>query len=557
MTIVHRHIILLLFILTETTVNHISEISSHGHCEGLKHHTSSISINISQMVGDNLQPHYNDDSECDTNSECDTDSECDSDSECHGDSDSECDSNDSNSESSCNSEFNEYDLASISHIDCEESDNLHDDIDIDSGMFESLYPGAICGAYCAIMELKSSYNLPFSTIDGILKLLQLLCPSNNKLPTSVYLLRKFFLQFQSHKTKLLYCSNCHQEVEEKCEKPECNESTEADVLIHLDITKQLKTILYRKCCCLSVYKNYYVNYFYIIIIVSHRLYLYSCIILGHWKDVQCFHSSSVLSESTALSHHPEFFSFSEHIGVALNTDGVSLFKSSKLSLWPVFLEIVNFGPSIRFRYDNVVICSVWIGRSKPNMHTLLKPILERLHQLDTLGFSFSSPEGVKTVRVRLLFGVFDLIAKSQVLNMKQFNGEYGCATCIHPGKHHGGSRVYLPRSYPLRTMASIKRAITEGTKIGKIIEGIKGVSSLYNYLHLVEAIPVDYMHCVLEGVTKSFLIAWTTSKFSGRPFSIRRHLHALDESLLKQTPPHEFTRAPRSVITELSHWKAS
>ncbi len=37
-------------------------------------------------------------------------------------------------------------------------------------------------------------------------------------------------------------------------------------------------------------------------------------------------------------------------------------------------------------------------------------------------FSFLSPEGIKTVRIKLLFGVFDLVAKAVVLNMKQFNG---------------------------------------------------------------------------------------------------------------------------------------
>ena len=122
-----------------------------------------------------------------------------------------------------------------------------------------------------------------------------------------------------------------------------------------------------------------------------------------------------------FSHNMEFFSYREHLGVILNTDGVSLFKSSQSTMWPVYLEIANFPPMIRFRHDNVIICGVWVGQSKPDMNILLKPILEDIDKMNTLGFSFCSPEGMKTIRVKLLFGVFYLVAKAKVLNMKQFN----------------------------------------------------------------------------------------------------------------------------------------
>ncbi len=81
------------------------------------------------------------------------------------------------------------------------------------------------------------------------------------------------------------------------------------------------------------------------------------------------------------------------------------------------------------------------------MHTLLSPILQRLDKLATIGFSFLSPEGWKTVRVKLLFGVFDLIAKAAVLNMKQFNGNHGCPTCLHPGERHNRTQTYPPSYY--------------------------------------------------------------------------------------------------------------
>ena len=221
----------------------------------------------------------------------------------------------------------------------------------------------------------------------------------------------------------------------------------------------------------------------------------------------------------------------------------------------MYLEIGNLPPPIRFRHDNVVICGIWVGQSKPDMDIMLKPILDKIDRFNKVGFNFSSPEGItKTVRLKLLFGVFDLVA---VLNMKQFNGVCGCPTCVHPGVHCG-SRVYLPGSqHPIRTVIGIEKAVCEGAQSGTIIEGIKGISPLHEYLNVVNGVPADYMHCVLEGVTKFLLTAWTTPKHSKEPFSIRRHLHEMDQTLLRQTPPHEFSRTPRSIIRDMSYWKAS
>ena len=81
-----------------------------------------------------------------------------------------------------------------------------------------------------------------------------------------------------------------------------------------------------------------------------------------------------------LSHAKEFFSSANHIGVIINTDGVALYKSSCVTMWPVYLEIANFSPFICFHRDNMVICALWVGSSKPDMNILLKPTLETINQ---------------------------------------------------------------------------------------------------------------------------------------------------------------------------------
>ena len=78
-------------------------------------------------------------------------------------------------------------------------------------MFEPLYPGAtltVCGAFCVIMQFCIANKLPYTGITDLLKLLSLLCPSPNQIPSSVYILKKFFEHFRpSHKHNKI-CIDC-------------------------------------------------------------------------------------------------------------------------------------------------------------------------------------------------------------------------------------------------------------------------------------------------------------------------------------------------------------
>ena len=72
--------------------------------------------------------------------------------------------------------------------------------------------------------------------------------------------------------------------------------------------------------------------------------------------------------------------------------------------------------------------------------------------------------------------------------------------------------IYLPGTdYPLRTHSSVVSDGIEAQEIGEAVNGIKGRSSLESIVDFVNGIPVDYMHCVLEGVTKKLLNMWITS----------------------------------------------
>lgn len=107
--------------------------------------------------------------------------------------------------------------------------------------------------------------------------------------------------------------------------------------------------------------------------------------------------------------------------------------------------INNLPPQVRINEENIVLCALWCGPRKPSMHLLLKPLMDMLDNLFTVSIEMSTPVGTKVIKAKLMFGVFDMPAKALVMEMKQFNEQYGCTTCFHPGKRlENRARVYLP-----------------------------------------------------------------------------------------------------------------
>ena len=89
------------------------------------------------------------------------------------------------------------------------------------------------------------------------------------------------------------------------------------------------------------------------------------------------------------------------------------------------------------------------------------------------------------MKVKLMFGVFDLVARPTVICTKQFNGEFGCPVCYHPGKRlPNGAWIYLPRDYSLRTHEDIIQDGTIVESTGNSVNGIVGVSPLANLLSM-------------------------------------------------------------------------
>uniref|UniRef100_A0A1X7UXS7 Uncharacterized protein n=1 Tax=Amphimedon queenslandica TaxID=400682 RepID=A0A1X7UXS7_AMPQE len=130
------------------------------------------------------------------------------------------------------------------------------------------------------------------------------------------------------------------------------------------------------------------------------------------------------------------------------------------------------------------------------MSIILQPVLKELHQRHCFRVEAKISGITKLISAKLLLSVFDLPAKAAVVNLKQFNGQYGCLCYANPAENvTPGLFVYLPSSQQHATDAEIG---------GESVYGVKGHSILSSAIDIVNGVPIDFMHAVLEGVTKYF-----------------------------------------------------
>ena len=98
-----------------------------------------------------------------------------------------------------------------------------------------------------------------------------------------------------------------------------------------------------------------------------------------------------------------FFKTKNNLALSIFTDGVPLFKSNKISLWPVLLQVLNLPPSIRFKAENIVMCGMWYGIKKPDMKLLLDPVVKTLEELYRDGFETQTSSGKMHMKAKLMF----------------------------------------------------------------------------------------------------------------------------------------------------------
>ncbi len=155
-----------------------------------------------------------------------------------------------------------------------------------------------------------------------------------------------------------------------------------------------------------------------------------------------------------------------------------------------------------------------------------------------------------------------------ISKLKQFNGEYGCGYCKHPGKPIpkikkdgtlGRDIRVFPLEFPLpekRSHETTLREAIEAVNSSCSVYGVKGPSILHLLpgFNLISGMIPDYMHCVLIGVVHQFVNLWIESPNTAYYW---KNPSKTDDILNKVKPPSDIRRIFRSLSQFFPLWKAS
>ena len=67
------------------------------------------------------------------------------------------------------------------------------------------------------------------------------------------------------------------------------------------------------------------------------------------------------------------------------------------------------------------------------------------------------------------------------------------------------TQAYLPGDFELHTHYAVVTAAEEDECKGEAVQGVIGTSPITSVIDLVDSVPVDYVHTVSEGVTRTLL----------------------------------------------------
>ena len=455
-------------------------------------------------------------------------------------------------ETNCNQNYSpeEFKMFNPNYVCQDDTDSSNENEKLFSNSRLSL------GSFMVLMiTFILKYSLTGEALGDLLKILDLMCPSENRLMKSILSFKKWFHHIKRPLKIHKYCTLCNIIVTEEdlvrnyCPNKLCGKVLDDSSLSHfieIPIIEQIKSFF----ACPTFYAD-----------TQYRFKRRK----KHPDSIEDIYDGEVYK---ALSQSGGFLENARNLSLLWNTDGIPCFKSSNMSLWPLFFQINELPFNKRTNPDNMILGGLWFGPKKPTMISYTEPFVRSLQELEKEGVNITMENETFTCKVAVIGGTADLPARSIVCNTIQFNGKYGCCKCFQPGntcktseRGHCHIFPFLEDSPagPKRSHGQYLLDVDNAIKKNEISRGIKGPSFLQclSYYDLVNGTCIDYMHGVLLGVTKLLMSLWFLPEHNGKPFSLSSSVMIVDKYLGNLKPPNSITRLPRSIKDHLKYWKAS
>ena len=231
--------------------------------------------------------------------------------------------------------------------------------------------------------------------------------------------------------------------------------------------------------------------------------------------------------------------------LVFNTDGAPVFKSNKLSVWPLWVQIYNLPPVLRSSYANICLMGLWYGESKPDFNKLLLSVSAEFENISKGAFL----KKLGFVKFRFRSIVCDAPATAYVLCMKQHMGYESCAYCFIKGFHQNRRMLFkVSKAFFLREHEYFVRCGELAEQQKSIVHGIKSQTPLNKFFNFPWDCPIDPMHQVFLGTGKvlsKFLISLAKGN----------SLTELQKRVLSCMVPFDIQHRTRK-ITDINYWKA-
>lgn len=256
---------------------------------------------------------------------------------------------------------------------------------------------------------------------------------------------------------------------------------------------------------------------------------------GSYKHIGIRHNLTCILVGREFEAHVN----DECLTVQINIDGLPIFKSSGLQLWPILGILKGTSDSKPFTIG------VYAGNKKPgNLSEFLDEFIKEASDLKSSGIEICGHQ----FRFEIHSFVCDAPARSLLKGTKGHTAYHGCERCTQRGEWKN-KMTYPETDAPLRTDLSFKELLDNGHHRHKSPLDILGVG-------LVTGFCLDYMHLVCLGIVRRLILLWMRGPLPSRLSASM--LGQISEHLvqLRCLIPSEFARKPRSLY-EIDRWKAT
>ncbi|XP_047122453.1 uncharacterized protein LOC124805950 [Hydra vulgaris] len=226
----------------------------------------------------------------------------------------------------------------------------------------------------------------------------------------------------------------------------------------------------------------------------------------------------------------------------INIDGLPVFCSSNVQLWPILGSIIEISLS------DVFIIGLYSGTTKPSSPcAYLNDFVIEMKHLSVEGIHFLDKHYTVTINAVIC----DAPARAFIKCIKGHSGYNACERCTQEGVYCSNKMTFPKLDAPLRTDEAFLAHTDEEHHTSNMVSPLTELN-----IGMISQFLLDYMHLVCLGVVRKIICLWIKGEYQCRQPSIIISKISKNLCSLREAMPREFSRQPKSLF-EFRKWKAT